>query len=82
MRITTKKCLSLVLVSGLVLLAFFHGWSSRNYSAVDIRIKHRGSLATQVNQRKLHVVANGYPDIAYSIKEEVARYVIYYIHWS
>lgn len=74
MRASCKKCLGLLLVSGL-LLALFHVWRPGTSSVVDIRPR-QGDLMKKLFEAKIQDTVSGYHDIAYHIKEDVARCVI------
>ncbi|KAI3357422.1 hypothetical protein L3Q82_015857 [Scortum barcoo] len=68
---TYKKCLGLILASGLLLLVLFHAWIPRNVSEVDIRPR-QGSPMQKLIDGKIRDTITGYNDIAYTIKEDVA----------
>ncbi|XP_037629966.1 beta-1,4 N-acetylgalactosaminyltransferase 1a [Sebastes umbrosus] len=70
MRASCKKCLGLLLVSGL-LLALFHVWRPGTSSVVDIRPR-QGDLMKKLFEAKIQDTISGYHDIAYHIKEDVA----------
>lgn len=69
MRIASKKCFGLTLVSGLLLLALLHVWNARTSrpqtSTNDIQ-QRRKLLEGKIPD------INAYRDIAYHIKEDVA----------
>lgn len=67
---TTRKCLGLILASGLLLLALFYAWSPGTSSGVDIW-QRQGRPVKKLNA-KMQDIISGNPDIAYHIKEDVA----------
>ncbi|XP_070766188.1 beta-1,4 N-acetylgalactosaminyltransferase 1a [Enoplosus armatus] len=71
MRTKCKKCLGLILVSGLLLLALFHARSPGTSSVVDIRPRH-GSPMKKLLDGKIRDTISDYHDIAYDVKEDVA----------
>lgn len=74
MRSSYKKCLGLILISGLLMLALFHAYSPGTGSVVDIRPR-QGSPIQKLIDGKIRDTVSGYNDIAYNIKEDVAWYV-------
>lgn len=74
MRATYKKCLGLLLISGL-LLSLFYAWSPGTSSRVDIRSRQRGRIQ-KLLQGKIQDTISVYQDIGYHIKDDVARLVI------
>lgn len=75
MRTTYKKCLSLILISVLLLLALFYASSPGTSSVVDIRPRQDSPLKKLLDG-KIGDTISGYRDIPYHIKEEVAWCVI------
>ncbi|XP_038578497.1 beta-1,4 N-acetylgalactosaminyltransferase 1a isoform X1 [Micropterus salmoides] len=71
MRTTYKKCLSLILISVLLLLALFYASSPGTSSVVDIRPRQDSPLKKLLDG-KIGDTISGYRDIPYHIKEEVA----------
>lgn len=71
MRTSYKKCLGLVLVSGLLLLALFNAYSPGTGSVVDIRPR-QGSPMQKLIDGIIRDTISGHNDIAYNIKEDVA----------
>ncbi|XP_010746142.2 beta-1,4 N-acetylgalactosaminyltransferase 1a isoform X2 [Larimichthys crocea] len=73
MRTTCKKCLGLILVIGLLLLAYcyFHALSPGTSSAVDIKLRHGSPVERLLNGKNRDIISD-YHDIAYQIKEDVA----------
>ncbi|XP_039657545.1 beta-1,4 N-acetylgalactosaminyltransferase 1a isoform X2 [Perca fluviatilis] len=73
MRANYKKCVGLILVSGL-LLALFYAWSPGTSSGVDIRPRQEG-LIKELIEGKIRDPFSGNHDIAYHIKDDVARHL-------
>lgn len=72
-----KKWLGLILVSvsGILLLAFFHAWGPGSSSEVNIQPRLESPIK-KLLKGKIQDTIGGYQDIAYHIKEDVARCVI------
>ncbi|XP_068453742.1 beta-1,4 N-acetylgalactosaminyltransferase 1a isoform X2 [Clinocottus analis] len=70
MRATFKKCLGLLLISGL-LLFLFCAWRPGTSSGVDLRTRQRGQIQ-KLLKGKIQDIIGVYPDIAYHIKDDVA----------
>ncbi|XP_059188961.1 beta-1,4 N-acetylgalactosaminyltransferase 1a [Centropristis striata] len=70
MRIPYKKCLAMILVSGL-LLALLHAWIPRASSGVDITPREGGQLK-KLLEGKIGDSIGGYDNIEYHIKDDVA----------
>lgn len=75
MHITKKKCLGLILLSGLLLLALLQVLSPWTHSGVDIQ-QRQGSSVKKLLDGKIQDIISGYRDIAYHTKEDVAWCVI------
>ncbi|XP_062247261.1 beta-1,4 N-acetylgalactosaminyltransferase 1a isoform X2 [Platichthys flesus] len=71
MRNICRKCLCLIFSVG-GLIALFHTWSHETSSGVDLRQRHGGSVKTLL-ARQIEDINSGYEDIAFRIKEQVAR---------
>ncbi|KAM6981652.1 beta-1,4 N-acetylgalactosaminyltransferase 1a [Tautogolabrus adspersus] len=71
MRATCKRRIGLILVSGLLLCSLFYVWSPESSPEVDIRPKVTSPVNSQL-YGKIQNIANGYNDIPYDIKEDVA----------
>ncbi|XP_041656405.1 beta-1,4 N-acetylgalactosaminyltransferase 1a [Cheilinus undulatus] len=71
MRPTCRRFLGLILVNVFLLFALFHVWSPKSCFKVDIRPKELSSLHSRL-KGKIPSIANGYHDIPYHIKEDVA----------
>lgn len=72
MHIKAKKCFGLILVSGVLLLAYDQLWKTKIHSGVDIRPKPT-SMLKKALERQFQEIPNGYQDIAYRTKKDVAR---------
>ncbi|XP_061759365.1 beta-1,4 N-acetylgalactosaminyltransferase 1a isoform X2 [Nerophis ophidion] len=71
MRVSSKKCLGLLVIIGSLLVALFNTWSPAALSAVDLRPGHNVGMETVIME-KLQDLLNKYDDISYHIKEDVA----------
>uniref|UniRef100_UPI0037E9639A beta-1,4 N-acetylgalactosaminyltransferase 1a n=1 Tax=Semicossyphus pulcher TaxID=241346 RepID=UPI0037E9639A len=72
MRATLKRCVGLIVVSGLLMFALFHTWSPGSSSEVDIGPRKWSAINTLLHG-KIQGIAKGYQDIPYHIKPDVAR---------
>ncbi|KAM8755034.1 beta-1,4 N-acetylgalactosaminyltransferase 1a [Acanthopagrus schlegelii] len=72
MRITSKKCLGPMLLTGLTLLALFYAWSPGASSSVDVRPRQRSPLQKLLHETIQGIISGHHNDIAYHIKEDVA----------
>uniref|UniRef100_A0A8D0AL20 Beta-1,4 N-acetylgalactosaminyltransferase n=1 Tax=Sander lucioperca TaxID=283035 RepID=A0A8D0AL20_SANLU len=70
MHANYKKCVGVILVSGL-LLALFYAWGPGSSSGVDIRPRQEG-LIKELLEGKFRDPISGNDDIAYHIKDDVA----------
>ncbi|XP_029291160.1 beta-1,4 N-acetylgalactosaminyltransferase 1a isoform X2 [Cottoperca gobio] len=70
MRATFKKGLGIILITGL-LLTLFSAWRRGTSTAVDIWPTQGGHIK-KLLEAKIEDTLNGYPDIAYHIKDDVA----------
>ncbi|XP_063750021.1 beta-1,4 N-acetylgalactosaminyltransferase 1a isoform X2 [Eleginops maclovinus] len=73
MRTNFKKYLGLILLGGL-LIALFLAWSPRTTSAVDLWPR-QGGLLKKLIKEKVQDTIGGHHDIAYHIKEDMARHL-------
>ena len=76
MRVTIKKCLGPMLLTGLTLLALFYAWSPGASSSVDVRPRQRSPLQKLLHETIQGIISVHHNDIAYHIKEDVAWCVI------
>lgn len=76
MIINYKKIFGLILVTstGVLLLAFLH-WNPGPSSVVDIQLRMKSPIM-KVQERKVQHTIGDYQDIAYNIKNNVARWDI------
>lgn len=75
MRATCKKCLGLIFLGGLLLIALFRGWGSLTSSGVDIRLTQESPMKKLLDE-SINKTISGYADIAYHVKEDVAWWVV------
>ncbi|XP_077369112.1 beta-1,4 N-acetylgalactosaminyltransferase 1a [Festucalex cinctus] len=71
MRVSYKKCLGLLVISGVLLVTLFNTLSPGSGSAVDLRSRRTSEMETAIIEKILHPF-NNYNDIPYNIKEDVA----------
>ena len=76
MRATCKRCLGLILASGILLLVLFHAWSPGTSLEVDIRPRQGGPLKKLLDGKIQDIISGYHDDISYHIKADVARFVI------
>lgn len=69
-----RKYFRLTLVASLLFVVLFQLWNPLSSSGVDIRPR-QGQLEQKLFSEKIEDLLIGYPDIAYHIKEDVARLV-------
>lgn len=69
-----KKYFRLTFLAGLLFVVLFQFWKPLSSSGVDVRPR-RGQLQTKLFSEKIEDLLIGYPDIAYHIKDDVARLV-------
>uniref|UniRef100_A0A8D2ZL75 Beta-1,4 N-acetylgalactosaminyltransferase n=1 Tax=Scophthalmus maximus TaxID=52904 RepID=A0A8D2ZL75_SCOMX len=74
MRTIYKKCLGLICVNAVGLMALFYSWSLESSSGIDLRLRH-GIPVKKLLAGKIQDIIGGYDDIAYHINEEVARHL-------
>lgn len=74
MRTPHKKCLGLILISGLLLLFLFYGWSPGTSSVVDIQPKEWSKIKKLLRQR-FQDSSSDFQDIPYHINEDMARHL-------
>uniref|UniRef100_A0A3Q3W9Z7 Beta-1,4 N-acetylgalactosaminyltransferase n=1 Tax=Mola mola TaxID=94237 RepID=A0A3Q3W9Z7_MOLML len=72
MHSKAKKCFGLILVSGILLLAYDQLWKTGISSGVDIWARPASILKKSL-ERQFQDIPNGYQDIAYHKKKDVAR---------
>lgn len=72
MRVINKKFLGLILISGLLLTALLHVWNPWSGSVVDIQPRQQSTMKNLI-ERTTQLLVSSYEDIAYHIKEDVAR---------
>ncbi|XP_022597639.1 beta-1,4 N-acetylgalactosaminyltransferase 1-like isoform X2 [Seriola dumerili] len=71
MHKTSKKCLGLIFVSIVGLLALYHVWCPGSSSEVDIQPRQGGTIK-ELLDGKIRDITSAYNDITYHIKEDVA----------
>lgn len=74
MRPTCKKCLGLIVVSGLLVVVLFHSWNAGTSLTVDIRPRQEDLIKTRFSG-KIGDTTSDYHDIDYHVKENVARHL-------
>uniref|UniRef100_A0A665X7W2 Beta-1,4 N-acetylgalactosaminyltransferase n=1 Tax=Echeneis naucrates TaxID=173247 RepID=A0A665X7W2_ECHNA len=74
MRKTSKKCLGLIVVIFVGLLALFHIQCPSFSTEVDIRPRQEGTMK-KIFEGKIRDIAGAYSDVPYHIKEEVASHL-------
>lgn len=73
------KYFKLTLLAGLLFVVTFCFWSPSSSFGVNIHVR-QGRLGQKLFNDKIEDLISGYPDIAYHIKDDVARFVCVYQH--